>query len=305
ATTGKLDAASLVLFDDFSEFQLGACAFPVLDRQFRRAALADLLAIRFQKHSQHHHELPVGDVVLGKTVSAEQREGAFRAISEHLNVPIFRAAFLSSYAPETRHWEYADHNSESESEQRRCFISGLTDFLRTNLESIPRRRLGSGNATTFVSYDLAHFCSFVVNPNLIERVVARFDVIQGFPNSVPLPARRIRESGKRVIFVPTLQPDGRSHLWGRSSPTPVSFRRERGANASPICRSSGSCMATAPTRRICPMISSCHSAQAWWKPKRIRSGMSPTRQYWRVCVRRRRRNLRKSPEPRRGLDARI
>jgi hypothetical protein len=104
AATSKLDNASLILFDDFTEFQLGACAFPVLDRQFRRAALADLLAIRFQKHSQRHHELPVGDVVLGKTVSAEQRDTAFTAISEHLHVPIFRAAFLSSYAAETRDW---------------------------------------------------------------------------------------------------------------------------------------------------------------------------------------------------------
>src|SRR5262249_23481361 len=36
ASTGKLDSASLVLFDDFTEFQLGACAFPVLDRRFPR-----------------------------------------------------------------------------------------------------------------------------------------------------------------------------------------------------------------------------------------------------------------------------
>jgi acyl-CoA synthetase (AMP-forming)/AMP-acid ligase II len=210
ATTSKLDNASLILFDDFTEFQLGACAFPVLDRQFRRTALADLLAIRFQKHSRRHHELPVGDVVLGKTVSAEQRATAFRAIGEYLNIPIFRAAFLSRHAAETRDWEYTDYNSESEGERRQRFISGLTDFLRTNIEAIPRKRVAAGTATQFVSDDLAHFCSFVVNPNLIERVVTRFDafVIQGFPNSVPLLARRIRETGKRLIFVPTLQPDG-------------------------------------------------------------------------------------------------
>ena len=45
----RLDESSVLLFDDFTEFKLLDCAFPVLDRQFRRAPIADLLAIRFQK----------------------------------------------------------------------------------------------------------------------------------------------------------------------------------------------------------------------------------------------------------------
>jgi len=205
----RLDESSVLLFDDFTEFKLLDCAFPVLDRQFRRAPIADLLAIRFQKYGQQHHQLPVGDVVLGKSVSAEQRETAFVAIREHLKVPIFRAAFVKSHAAETRNWEHTDFDSRNEEERRQRFIAALTAFLQANLGTIPRRPLAS-ERLPFISNDLAHFCSFVVNPNFVERVVSRFDsfVIQGFPNSVPFLARRISEAGKSLSFVPTLQPDG-------------------------------------------------------------------------------------------------
>lgn len=209
AVMEKLDGASVLLFDDFTEFKLMDCAFPILDRQFRRTPVADLWATRFQKYSQGHHELPVGNLVLGKSVSAEQRRTAFAAIRAHLNVPIFRAAFDGSCAEETSDWEYVDYESSGGNERRRRLIAGLTTFLRANIDRIPRRRLASPK-TMFINNDLGHFCSFVVNPELIDQTVQRFDsfIIQGFPNSVPLLVRRIVEAGKDLVFVPTLQPDG-------------------------------------------------------------------------------------------------
>jgi hypothetical protein len=209
AVTEKLNGASVLLFDDFTEFKLLDCAFPVLDRQFRRTAVAGLWATRFQKYSQGHHELPVGNLVLGKSVSAAQRRTAFTAIREHLQVPIFRTAFDGSCGEQTGDWEHVDYESKDASERRQRLITGLTMFLRANIDEIPRRRLASAR-TTFINNDLGHFCSFVVNLELIEQTVQRFEsfIIQGFPNSVPLLARRISEAGKDFVFVPTLQPDG-------------------------------------------------------------------------------------------------
>src|SRR5262249_31772761 len=77
------------------------------------------------------------------------------------------------------------------------------------LETLPRRRFVSSKEP-FTNSDLPHFCSFVVNPNVIDLVVSRFDsfIVQGFPNSVPLLSQRVRDAGKPLTFVPTLRPDG-------------------------------------------------------------------------------------------------
>src|SRR5439155_2356762 len=156
-----------------------------------------------------HHELPIGDVILVNNISREQRNYAFSALQRYLGVPIFRVAISPEFASETEGWEYRDFLSRGESERHEAFLRALERFLGDNLDVLPRRRRRV-NAKRFAADDMAHFCSFVVNPKLVDAVVSYFHffVIQGLPNSVPYLVKRISECGKRFIYVPTLNPDG-------------------------------------------------------------------------------------------------
>lgn len=209
STLAKLDNASVLLFSDFTEFCLGGCAFPILDRKLRRAPVADLLAVRFQRLALQHHEMPVGDVELGCNVSSAQREEAFHNLSEYFGVPLFRAAHLRENASESSQWEYGDFDHDWREHGHRRFVNALKLFLRKNQAKIPLRKSEWTNRRLSTD-DLPHFCSFIVNPALIETVASRFHkyIIQGMPNSLPYLIRRIRELNKEVVFSPTLNRNG-------------------------------------------------------------------------------------------------
>jgi len=182
----RLDQASVLLFDCGNEIGLQDCSFPILDRRFKRTAVADLLCFRYQRFAQQHHQLPVGRLMLGSAVTKEQRQQAFTNIVRYFGIPLFRVCSHPLLAFLTEDWEYYDLSGRSIEPMRTDFVAALKDFLSAKLGRLPRRELKLGSDRPGYE-DMAHFCSFVVDPALVNAVVQYFDafVILGLPNAMP------------------------------------------------------------------------------------------------------------------------
>jgi acyl-CoA synthetase (AMP-forming)/AMP-acid ligase II len=214
----KIKGASLLLMDDHAEFAVGgAGAFPVMDTKFNRSAVSDYIVYRWQNYARNHHLLPVGDVVHGTSLLPEMHLEAIKKISDYLSVPIFRAAVCEKYQQYTADWEYRDcqynfniiYDKPPNYENHDKLVISLCDFIKQHKDRLKRKEVSVIN-TSPIYNDLWHFCSYCVNPILLDRVINRFNsfIIHGLPCSLHYLQKKLEETGKKFCFVPALNSNG-------------------------------------------------------------------------------------------------
>jgi acyl-CoA synthetase (AMP-forming)/AMP-acid ligase II len=214
----KIKEASLLLLDDHGEFAVGgAGAFPVMSKKFSRGAVSDYVAYRWQKYSRNHQLLPVGDVIHGYSLSSEMHLQAIQQISLYLGAPVFRAAVCENYRHLTADWEYKDykysfqiiHDKIPNYSNHDHLVKSLCDFVKQNKDHFKRKKVS--NVQRNLDYtDLWHFCSYCVNPILLDQVINSFNsfIIHGFSGSLHYLQKKMEEKGKKFCFVPALNSHG-------------------------------------------------------------------------------------------------
>jgi acyl-CoA synthetase (AMP-forming)/AMP-acid ligase II len=197
----KLRRASLLLVDDVGELLFGQFAYPAFNHRFERSAPVDLLAWRWQKYAQRHHELPISIVNLWQTHAL--RNEFIQRLSRYLGIPLFRIATLKSFAEITANWEFVDRTNADWTMELDvnvdAMVSRLAGFLRERRAILPRRRgVAQGMA---VIQDTRHFCSMFVDRQKVDEVLAQYQrfCILGAESSLPYVGRRLRDLGKRFV----------------------------------------------------------------------------------------------------------
>ena len=201
AALSKVRSASLLLVDDVAELLFGQFAYPALNHRFERSAAADLLAWRWQKYTQHHHELPISVVNLWQTQSL--RNEFIVRLSRYLRIPIFRLATLKSLSQLTAQWEYVNRTNDDWTTDLEvdpdAVVTRLRTFLQAEKSRIPQR---SGLLDwRLKSQDSQHFCSMYVDRDKLEAVLGehqRFCLV-GVESSLPFVRNRIGALGKQYV----------------------------------------------------------------------------------------------------------
>ena len=201
AALSKVRSASLLLIDDVAELLFGQFAYPALDHRFERSSAVDLLAWRWQKYTQHHHELPISIVNLWQTQSL--RNEFIHRLSRYVRVPIFRLATLKSLSQLTGQWEYVNRTNDDWTTDLEvdpdAVVARLRTFLQAEKSRIPLR---AGLVDRRLkSQDSQHFCSMYVDREKLEDVLGehqRFCLV-GVESSIPYVRNRIRSLGKQYV----------------------------------------------------------------------------------------------------------
>lgn len=212
----KLNNASILLTDDGIELDLCNCAFPVMSWKFERAPVASLLGVRHQRFTANHHKLPVAAIRHSNTIPSAARDQAYAWLSRYLGIPLFKFAHIQKYADQTEGWEHRDF-SEPEL-QKSTLVDRLEGFLKEHIEQIPKP-MGQGRSAP-VYDDMNHFCSFMINPALIEWLLKKFTkfIWQGLPNSIPYIFQRFEEEKTEYVIIPTMLPGGSLGEWEEKMP---------------------------------------------------------------------------------------
>lgn len=208
----RLKAADLIVVDDAAEIHFPLTqTYPVLSHRLERAPEADLIAVRWQRYAQRHHELPVV-AVDGGTLPVKDRAATLAALSDYLGTPLFRIASVRTFADYTADWDYRPLTSESggpglQRLETASLVAALTEKARAVADAAGIPRAAPGVAR-FDQSDLAHFCAHPIGREKVDWLVAQYDrfCIAGQPASVPYVRAAIAAAGKHSVTVPSYDP---------------------------------------------------------------------------------------------------
>lgn len=208
-----LRSASLILADDMASFAIGRRQIlPVLAHNLERDPNADLNMVRWQRYTKHHDQLPI-TMVSGSVLSPDQHAKAHVHLSEYLKTPIFRISVLSVFADETEAWELQCHDWPGGVSEAGAAFKGamLVDEIGNWIEgkNISLSPSDAGQKLPIQMVELAHFCSFLTNVEVLEKTIAHYDsfCIVGQPASIAALPRMIEAKGKSWVRAPSFAPE--------------------------------------------------------------------------------------------------
>ncbi|MGA0608393.1 AMP-binding protein [Phenylobacterium sp. VNQ135] len=212
AALATIRNADLLLIDDaVTLFWPGSendMAYPRLSHQFRPRAEADLLGLRWAGYSAQHHRLAC-DLAPGHALVATAAQD-LADLCDYLQTPAVRIAYSDAFSPVTAGWEVQGHGStraihgwDFDGIDRDAFAQQLTDSILRALQ--PRRRRLAGESQVSFA-DQPHWCSWLVNVQLLDYVLRHFNVIgvQGRPSSAPYLAAAAAARGRTLVHIPDL-----------------------------------------------------------------------------------------------------
>lgn len=210
----RLRAADVILLDDAADLHFPLTqTYPVLSHRLERSAEADLLAFRWQRYVEFHHQLPVATVP-GDSLPIEHRATIVAMLSDYLATPIFRIGGTRSLARYTEGWEYRPRTSLSGGPGLRPLdpaelLGALAAFVAPRLADgsivVPK---GDPAVVRLDQTDLAHFCSHPIGREALDAVLSRFDrfCIVGQTASVAYLRKRLAALGKAWVDAPSYHP---------------------------------------------------------------------------------------------------
>lgn len=211
-----LKQATAIIADDWTEMAQGACAYPLMDMQSSRNEIADLLVYRYQKVARNNEMLPIGEVLLGKEIDYEARSTHFADLAEYLGIPLFRVALDERYREWTHGWEHQtnyspdrhDDSPEMVADKRTQLFNEFGQFVQDRLWEERLNPAVKQNGKS--KLDEGHYCSFLMNQDIADEVVERFNTIAFYgpkPNRIYL-EKQLQRRGKRLIIISALDPAG-------------------------------------------------------------------------------------------------
>lgn len=210
----KIKQASLLIVDDEDNFRLPPfCVYPRLDHRFINDPLADHLAHRWTRYTQKHHLLP-RKIVKGRDVEPSSITPAIQELSSYLDRPVMRMAFHEEFRAYTQHWDHCDYRAE----QGDSCGDGLPFDLLQARESVIAfvqkhrhhcQRTSAPPQNRFIMDDPPHFCSFLINPEIVAWAVERFHsfCILGPQSSLPALEQALVDAGKAYFYSAVRNPE--------------------------------------------------------------------------------------------------
>ena len=200
-----LRSASIIIVDDAAEMLIaGGQAYGALSHNLERDPNCDLISFRWQRYPQHHDTLPL-TFVAGPDLAFEHRTRVLDMLSAYLATPVFKISLVNGFEEFTKDWDYRLNAPKGGKSGRRIepdkFLPVLRKWIRCRPQ--PLKTFPACAGEKLQMNDLGHFCSHIVLPEVIEKVVARFDsfCIAGQRASLPFLRKEIERRGKSYMHV--------------------------------------------------------------------------------------------------------
>ena len=198
-----IKSASIVIVDDASLllWPVQGMIYPKMSHDFQADARADLLGVRWALYSSSLDKLPV-QLVDGTQADKHDLQRSLDDLESYLGVPFIRIA----YGPPDEFTEGWDIHGRGDTEKV-CLFGDSTglDYPQFSLDlqaALTKAARGapirSGGGETFFNFDdQAHWCSWLVNRDLVDFILSKYRSIAvlGKAASVPYLGRRAAELG--------------------------------------------------------------------------------------------------------------
>ena len=225
-------SASILLVDDLAHLfwpqSVVKMVYPCISHDFQNEPTASLLGVRWAKYSENHHLLRCR-LISGEELVPEEINSQLERLSSYLEIPIVRVAYSNDYHPITDSWEVQGHGDakgigaewQFDSINKADLHEQLVRVLENAARNAPPRSSVLGSYIEMD--DQPHWCSWLVNKDIIDFVLDNFSkiLVLGKPSSVPylLQQARLREINLEYRSDLTV-PDGfecvlQTGSWGR------------------------------------------------------------------------------------------
>lgn len=208
-----LREASLVIVDDLVHYAwpMQPMIYPRISHDFRGDPLAAFLAVRWARYSEGHHNIAC-ELLDGPETAPEEVNLHLERLRDYLGVPMLRIAYGDTPGVSDG-WEVQGGGDAAAVATRgagrfiadRPFQAQLLDALDRMAPGAPRRP-GTGGPILDLG-DQPHWCSWIVNRDLVDFVLDRFDriLVLGKPASVPYLSAEAARRGKQLVHRLDLQ----------------------------------------------------------------------------------------------------
>lgn len=200
--------ADLIIADDLNHMMWPSknqAWYPRLSHRFESAPRSAHMGVRWARYSENNH-LVASEAVDGRELTPSAVNKGLDDVEEYLGTPILRVALASQFLRDTARWpvhclmdvdEYLAGRWQVE-------LSVLAQRMAARLaEMFPKLRRRTGRAIdTWDLWDQPHWCSWLVNPELVDFVFDRFDsfLVLGKPGSIPYLSGEAARRHKKLVF---------------------------------------------------------------------------------------------------------
>ena len=214
STLNDIRSANVVIVDDLVHYAwlLAQQVYPRINHDFRPSPLAPFMALRWARYSEGHHQIPC-DVIDGAELEPELVNQHLDRLQSYLNVPFVRIAYGNTAPHLTGDWDVQGLGDavgvatlgQGLKIDDRTFQEQFLAAVDRAVQAAPPRW---GEAEPILDItDQPHWCSWIINKNLLDFVLDRFDnlLVLGKPASVPYLQMEAERRGKRIMYRSDLQ----------------------------------------------------------------------------------------------------
>jgi acyl-CoA synthetase (AMP-forming)/AMP-acid ligase II len=203
-------SADLIITDDLVQMGWPAVNdthYPRLSHRFEAGVLSENLCVRWARYSERNH-LVATELVASSDITPSSTIMAMDDIEDYLGVPILRVALTKQFSEHTLNWPVR-HLKDCVSLLVRTGDPEINydvlkqDMFAALVEKCKSIRPKEGIAQNlWHASDQPHWCSWLVNPALVDYVLDRYDsfLVLGKPGSVPYLSREADRRGKLLTF---------------------------------------------------------------------------------------------------------
>jgi acyl-CoA synthetase (AMP-forming)/AMP-acid ligase II len=213
AALAAIRSADLIIVDDLVQMGWPAINdghYPKISHRFEAAPRSDLLGVRWARYSERNH-LIATELTPSDEITPAVANRAIDDLEDYLGVPILRVALARQFAQQTKDW-HIHHSADCvelltsgyDPANPHIDVPALLRSLASGLRDIfGRVQPREGRLVSwFRIIDQPHWCSWLVNPELVDFVLDRYDsfLVLGKQGSIPYLSSRANRRGKSLTY---------------------------------------------------------------------------------------------------------
>jgi acyl-CoA synthetase (AMP-forming)/AMP-acid ligase II len=203
-------SADLIIADDLVQMGWPAVNdthYPRLSHRFQPEILSENLCVRWARYSERNH-LIAAELIASEDITPASTVMALDDIEDYLGVPILRVALTKQFSAHTSNWPVRHlrdcvallvQTSDAKIDYDTLKQDMFTALVEKCKSIIPKK--GTAQNIWHTS-DQHHWCSWLVNPQLVDYVLDRYEsfLVLGKPGSIPYLSREADRRGKLLNF---------------------------------------------------------------------------------------------------------
>jgi acyl-CoA synthetase (AMP-forming)/AMP-acid ligase II len=203
--------ADLIIVDDMVQMAWPAVYdthYPRISHRFEAAPRTDDLCLRWARYSDRNHMI-AAELVASREISPALANRAIDDLEAYLGVPVVRVALTGQFAADTAGWnirflQACASNLILKAAETQLDNDALAQLLANGLAAAcagvtPKPDVAGDR---FQMSDQPHWCSWLVEPALIDFVLDRYDsfLVLGKRSSIPYLSNEAARRGKSLSF---------------------------------------------------------------------------------------------------------